>query len=120
MKVNRPITQEEVKKLKKGEYAHRNPNRRQRRHALRHPAPVEPVVPGGEQSVPGGYDLGKGGNVVGRASAPMGQQTLLEMPPLHVQRSRFRLILWIFVRRLRATWLALFRRLSSGSELPDR
>lgn len=121
MKRNKPLTKAEVEKLKKGNYAHRNPNRRTRRRALRNPPkPVKPMDNGGEQSIPGGHDLGTSGAVAGRESARVGKQTPLALSSVYGLLSRVGIILFVFVRRLRATALAAFRYLSSGGKLPYR
>ena len=75
-KRNKPATKAELKKLKKGTYAHKHPNRRVRRHFLRHPPkPVKPVDAGDKLPVSGGHDPGASGQVAGRESTPVGKQT---------------------------------------------
>ena len=108
-KRNKPATSKEIKSLKKGSYAHRHPNRRQRRH----PSSVnKPVDVGGNQSVSGGNDSGKTGAVDGRDPSRVDEQTILEVPAVHGKYSWVYIIPYVFVRRLWATLLAGFRHLS--------
>ena len=74
----------ELKKLKKGTYAHKHPNRRVRRHFLRHPPkPVKPVDAGDKLPVSGGHDPGAAGPVAGRESTGVGKQTALALSAVY-------------------------------------
>ena len=97
---NIPLTEAQVKRPKKGFYVAKYPNRRTRRSG---------VDVRNKNSVPRGDAAPQLGTKDGRESTKLGKQTPVEVPPLYGFRSRFHLMAYVLVRRLRATVLALFR-----------
>ena len=101
--MNKPLSKDQVKSLKKGNYAHKHPNRRTRRSGM---------VSRNKDVVSGGDDTGKVRPEAGRNATGLGEQAPVEVPPLYGFRSRYHLMAYVLVRRLRATFLAFFHRLS--------
>lgn len=101
MKRNKPLEKSEVENLKKGDYAHRNPNRRTRRYSLRNPPkPVRPVDNGGGITVSRGNDLGTPWPVAGRKPTSVGEQTLMALSSVYGFFSRLRHLLAVYGGRL--------------------
>lgn len=112
MKSNKPLTGDQSKALKKGDYVHKHPNRRQRRHFLHHPPKLnKPVVSRPSDLIPGGHVTLESGSLVRRKPSTLGEQALMALSTVYEFGTRIAVIPYILLKRLWLTVVAIVSRL---------